>query len=435
MRNRETRTLRWRGVLWLLLLAPLFFMTYGQVNTFTATRDDVGHFVYGWESAIPFLPWTIVPYWSIDLLYGLSLFICTNKQELNRHGLRLLAASLVACIGFLLYPLQFSWPRPETKGVFGWLFQQLEQFDLPYNQAPSLHIILAWLLWLRFRQHVSGVGAALNTAWFGLIAVSVLTTWQHHFIDVLSGGFAGVLISYCIPMTGQWRGFRREFPAYRLARRYMLGALLCVGVALLVPHGVLWVWPALALALVSLAYLGLGEGIFQKDAHGNLSLSARILLFPYLCVARISRRYFCRNLSHSDEIYSGISIGYYPQTSIVQQAMLDLTAEYSVPRLPVMPWAVASVALLDLKTPELHQLRQAVSMLQILRQQHATVLVHCALGLSRSAVVVAAWLIQERKCADVKDAVDLIRGRRPSIHLTPEHLVLLQRFRDERDGK
>lgn len=115
-----------RGLCWLVLLGPLFFLSYGQANQFTATRHDVGSMVLGWEHAIPFMPRTIVPYWSIDLLYGISLFICTSKQELARHGCRLLAASLIACVGFLLFPLKFTFVRPETQGMFGWLFQQLE---------------------------------------------------------------------------------------------------------------------------------------------------------------------------------------------------------------------------------------------------------------------------------------------------------------------
>ncbi len=91
-----------RGALWLLLLAPLFFISYGQVNHFTATRTDVQSLVFAWEHRIPFLPWTIIPYWSIDLLYGISLLICTSRRELDRYALRLVAASLIACVGFLL---------------------------------------------------------------------------------------------------------------------------------------------------------------------------------------------------------------------------------------------------------------------------------------------------------------------------------------------
>ncbi|MCQ8205477.1 hypothetical protein NP569_24620, partial [Vibrio parahaemolyticus] len=55
------------GLLWLIFLAPFFFLTYGQVNNYTATLPHVPSFVYSWEKHIPFVPWTIIPYWSIDL--------------------------------------------------------------------------------------------------------------------------------------------------------------------------------------------------------------------------------------------------------------------------------------------------------------------------------------------------------------------------------
>jgi membrane-associated phospholipid phosphatase len=104
--------------------------------------------VFDWERHIPFVPWTIVPYWSIDLFYGLSLLLFATRREVDIHARRLLAAQLVAVACFLAVPLRFSFERPAADGAAGWLFAALGAFDLPYNQAPSLHIALLVILWV-----------------------------------------------------------------------------------------------------------------------------------------------------------------------------------------------------------------------------------------------------------------------------------------------
>ena len=171
------------AVLWLLLLAPLFFSTYGFATWVTSQRSDVGTLVFGWETHMPFWAWTIVPYWSIDLLYGFYLLLPNSRHELKQHALRLLSAQVIAVSCFLIWPLRFTFERPELDGVFGWLFAVLAGFDKPFNQAPSLHIALLVILWVMYQRHTQGLWRWLVHGWFALIGISVLTTYQHHFID------------------------------------------------------------------------------------------------------------------------------------------------------------------------------------------------------------------------------------------------------------
>lgn len=418
-----------RGVCWLLLLAPLFFLTYGQVNQFTASRAGVGSMVFNWEHSIPFLPWTIVPYWSIDLLYGLSLFICTVRQEQTRHAWRLVAASLVACTGFLLFPLKFTFMRPDVPGAFGWLFHQLEQFDLPYNQAPSLHIILAWILWLRFREHLHGLMRQVCAGWFLLIGVSVLTTWQHHFIDVISGLIVGVLVSYLVPVSGRWYWQRPSKQALRLAVKYCAACILFALAGAVIPYGYFLFWPALSVLVVAVGYAGLGTAIFQKSSAGTLSLSARLVLWPYLAGAVLSRTWFSRHLAHSNVVCDGVALGGFPAKGrkVSQAAVLDLTAEFHMCRSQPQDWL--SHPLMDLVAPDEPTLRHAVSCLEQLHQAHGNVLVCCALGLSRSATVVAAWLLTRAHVSSVEQAVNLIKCQRPQVVFTPAHIALLEHYR------
>ena len=124
----------WRpGLAWLVVLAPLFFASYGAANRWTQSLASVPSVVFDWERHVPLVPWTILPYWTIDFFYGLSLLVCRTRQELGRHARRLLTAQVLCIAGFLLFPLRFSTPRPALAGWAGGLFDALAGFDLPFN--------------------------------------------------------------------------------------------------------------------------------------------------------------------------------------------------------------------------------------------------------------------------------------------------------------
>lgn len=413
-----------RALLWLALLGPFFFLSYGFANLMAERQPWVPSIVFGWEAKIPFQAWTIVPYWSIDLFYVASFFICAHKAELDMHARRLFTAQLISVACFLLWPLRFSLERPETGGVFGWLFDVLLGFDKPFNQAPSLHIVLLVVLWVRYQQHLHGLWRAALHVWFGLIGLSVLTTWQHHFIDVPTGVAVGWLCVWLWPVEGasplrHWH-WAREATRWRLAALYALGSVACAWAALGVGGWMLWLaWPAVSLLLVALAYAALGTAVFQKQEDGRLSMAACWLLAPYVLGAWANSRWWTRRAPQPQMVIDGVWLGRMPDAGATLQVptVVDVCAE-----LPFRGRArhYRHVPMLDLATPSPAALRRAAEAIAHGHRRGA-VLVCCALGYSRSAAAVATWLCQSGHASNADEAVALLAHDCPWIVLHPRH--------------
>ncbi len=429
----DAAPLPWRrGIVWLLFLAPFFFVSYGFSNRLAAQRAVTDSLVFSWERHIPFLPWTILPYWSIDLFYGLSFLCCRDRLAVDRHALRLLTAQLICVGAFLLFPLHFSFDRPSTDGVFGTLFDALMGFDQPYNQAPSLHIALLVILWARFAAAVQRKWRLAVHAWSVLIAVSVLTTFQHHFFDMPTGAAVGLFCLWLWPDQGPSPlAARSAGPGSRrvlIAVCYAAFAALFAALALTLKGGALWLgWGALALVLVALIYLGPGAMGFQKR-EGRLSLPVTILLAPYLAGAWLNSRWWTRRRPQPVAIAKGVWLGRLPTATDVMagrfSSVLDLTAELPGPhggwRYEGLPW-------LDLVPPDVEQLSEAARRIDVLRED-GPLLVCCALGYSRSACALAAWLLRSGQVADVAAAMALVREKRPQVVLGPAHRAALAAF-------
>jgi hypothetical protein len=409
----------WRRALcWFAVLAPFFYATYLLANAITARRADVPSLVFGWERHIPFLEWTIVPYWSINVFYALSFFVCTTRAELDLHGRRLLTAQIVAVVCFILFPLEFTFHRPESHGLPGVLFAALDGFDKPFNQAPSLHIALLVILWERHAKHLPRQAQWLLHAWFALVAVSVLTTYQHHFVDVPTGALLGVSCMWLWPEQRRSplapAALVRDRRRLVLASRYLIGAGAFAASAVWVGGAGLWLlWPAWSLVLVAANYAFVGPEGFQKDADGRMSLAARVLLAPYLAGAFINSRSWTRHDSEPVAVADGVWLGRIPleREAAGFATIVDLCAE--LPGAPTSGrWTC--IPMLDLVAPPPAQLRAAAA--SIARRRPAgPVLVCCALGRSRSAATIATWLITSNPAHTVSDAIESVRRARPRI--------------------
>jgi len=423
---------------WLLFLAPLFFASYNFANYLAAQQAQVNSIVFDWERHIPFLPWTILPYWSIDILYGLSLFVCLNKIELNALGRRLLTTQVIAVCCFIALPLHFTFERPETVGMFGALFVALTSFDLPYNQAPSLHIALLVILWVHFPKHLPRW-----LLWpFHLLCIailfSVLTTYQHHFIDVPTGALLGFFAIWLWPDNEQ-RGLlfnankrqNRGNKHYVLASYYAVGSIILAGLAWIIKAWALWLlWPSFSLLMVAIFYGVIGDKGFEKRRDGALSMATKWLLFPYLIGAFISCRLFTRNLNKADHIINGVWLGRFPTGEDLKagdyRCVLDLTAEFSAPSLPDnMQWL--SISNLDLVPVSISNLVLAADFIQE-QYSNGPMLVVCALGYSRSSSAIIAWLVKYGHCENVEQAIGLIKECRPNIVLNTQAITRLKEF-------
>jgi protein-tyrosine phosphatase/membrane-associated phospholipid phosphatase len=419
-----------RAAIWLACLAPFFYLTYGAANWLASLRTGVPSIVFGWERAIPFLDWTIIPYWSINAFYGLSLFVCATKAELDTHGRRLLTAQVVAVTCFILFPLRFTFTQPETHGFAGFLFTALTSFDKPFNQAPSLHIALLIILWVLYARHVPRWALWLLHPWFLLVGVSVLTTYQHHFIDIPTGALLGFVCLWLWPdrdasplASFHVTGNRRRLV---LAARYAAGALALAALALWTGGAGLWLlWPAVSLVLVAANYVVLGAAGFQKGPDGRMTLAARVLLAPYLIGVWINSRAWTRGQPAPVNVADGVALGRLPdhRTAAGFATVVDLCAE--LPRLHAHPgWRAFPT--LDLVSPEPQLLRAAAAAIEDGRA-HGPVLVCCALGYSRSAAALATWLVAYGRAGRAAAAVERIRSVRPRIVLADDAIAAIAR--------
>lgn len=176
-------------------LSILFLIVYSSCNWISSRRASVGTFYFEWERRIPFVPFFILPYMSIDLFFIGAPFLCRTERELSILVKRIAAAISVAGICFLLFPLRFAFPRPHADGWLGALFDWFRGMDAPYNLLPSLHAALMLILVDVYFRYTRGVIRVATMVWFILIALSPVLTYQHHVIDIV-GGF--VLACVCL---------------------------------------------------------------------------------------------------------------------------------------------------------------------------------------------------------------------------------------------
>jgi protein-tyrosine phosphatase/membrane-associated phospholipid phosphatase len=424
------RDLMLRAAITSALLSLLFLVGYGGANWLAAQRSHVGSWYFHWELAIPLIPAMIVPYMTIDLFFVAAPFLCRDRCELATFTKRVSFEVIVAVAFFVAMPLRTAFPREPVAGIFGPIFAWFRGMDAPFNLFPSLHIALRTVLAHLYARHTRGPIWLTTAVWFSLIGFSTVLTHQHHLVDI-AGGFALAGVAFYL--------FRDEPMLRPVVWNPRIGACYAIAaIALLAASVVVWPWGAfllpwvVGLAMIVAGYLGLGPGVYRK-VYGRLPLSARFVLGLVLFGQWLSLRYYARKSRPWDEVTPHVWIGRVlndAEAALASKAgvtaVLDLTAEFAEAR-PFLSTRYFNLPILDLTVPTPNQLAEAMAFISE-ESARGVVYVHCKAGYSRSAAVVASYLLATEQAMTVEGAIAHLRGVRPTIIIRPETRRAIELF-------
>jgi membrane-associated phospholipid phosphatase len=396
----RSKTAMKERLVWMLYLGILFFLLYGSANQYAFLTAPHPSFVFGWEGKIPFIESFIVPYMASDMMFVLAFLLPYTRLELRILALRVFTIVTFSTLCFLFFPLQFSFEKPAVQS-FSWLFTLL-QADLPFNQAPSLHVSFSLVLWYSMQSKIeSKVFKTILAFWFMLIALSTLFVYQHHFIDLPTGALVGGLAIYFISE----KKANRVLTAFmtprhlKMALYYLIASILFM--ILTFKLSVLFLYPFVSLFLVSVVYaFGLNE-MLEKKAYW-------VLFAPYFLGNQLSWRYYKNKLSLMTHVKEKVYFGRKPtfqETGLIMEnckSIINLAPEqfYLSQGLKIR-----NLPFLDQTIPNPKLLHRAVLLIE--EHKEEGVYVHCALGLSRSVLVISAWLLHRGYC---RDEVEQILG-------------------------
>ena len=189
--SRRARVLACAGV------AAAFLLCYDLTNWRAHLLGTERCLAFAWELRMPRVTAFVVPYWSIDVLLVTAPLLTVRAMQLRVLLARLAFALVVSCVCFMAWPFRCGHERSIPDDWTAPLFRLLHAFDLPYNQAPSLHVSEAMICAPVVLARLTKRWRPWAAAWLAAGCAGVLFTHQHHLLDLAGGALVGAVALCC----------------------------------------------------------------------------------------------------------------------------------------------------------------------------------------------------------------------------------------------
>ncbi|MDE1464165.1 diacylglycerol kinase family protein [Spartinivicinus poritis] len=201
-------------------------------------------------------------------------------------------------------------------------------------------------------------------------------------------------------------------------------------------------WTGLSLLVVGIAYHINRPEVFRKRADGTIPLYIRWLFIPFLWGSTLYNLWAKRtdNVPALQKIENHLFLGCRLSSRDMEvlnrqdiRAILDVTAEFDA-----LDWSAVAeeidylnLPVLDQAPPTAKQCIQAIHWIHAHVSKGQNVLVHCAMGRSRSALMVAAYLLSQKSHYSPQQIIEELRSIRRTVRLTKKQAELLQKLYQE----
>jgi hypothetical protein len=199
------------GISGALCVSVVFFPVYLGCAAVTAARASHWHLYADWELQVPFVPFMVLPYLSMFLLFLLPPFQL-DAPELRTLAARLIGLSLLGGMIFLALPAQMGFVPQSDAGIWQGIYSGIYRIDGPFNTVPSFHVIYTTSILLAMIEVATPALRRAYLAWLVVVCASTVLTHRHHLLDVA----AGLALALATPALLPQRRWLGSLPARRL---------------------------------------------------------------------------------------------------------------------------------------------------------------------------------------------------------------------------